>query len=384
MTDLFYLFGIPAIAGVVGFLLWALWGRDETERSAVFPIYEPPEGLTVLEAAVLVDDILQSRDMAFELYDLYFKGIVDFEENEYLKLNFAIESPEVAALPSTQQKVLRMLFKRDAKALRLDSESTQFKMTEIKQMVYKNLAEEGYYAISPDRQRKVFYWIANLLMAGGLVFNTMAFVEWWQRGGIFFLNNGLFLPWSTVAGLFLAGIVIGIFGRLMAKKTPAGVKKLKQVLGFKMFVMTAEKDRIVHFLKHDPLVYKKILPYAFLFGVEDRWLAPCEELNIKLLDTDLKKLTFNMDMEAFEKVFEEKHNVVFALFNIVFYSLAQAVRILFWGSERQRTFFGKYKQNNIHAFSDFDDNSVKEIQKLRAMADEEEAIKKREEKKKSV
>ncbi len=375
MNDLLFLLGLPAAAGVTGFLLWVMFGRDENERSAVFPLYEPPEGLTVLEAAVLVDDILQSRDMAFELYDLYFKGIVDFEENEYLKLNFDIDSPEVTSLPVTQQKVLRMLFKRDAKALRLDSESTQFKMTEIKQMVYEDLAEEGYYAITPDRQRKVFYWIANLLMAGGVGYNFFSIYLYLDSGGLDLSKNSFSLSWSAVAGLFLAGIVIGIFGRLMAKKTVKGVKKLKQVLGFKVFVMTAEKDRIEYFLKHDPLVYKKIVPYAFLFGVEEKWLAPCEELNIKLLDNHLKKLTFKMNMEAFEKVFEEKHNIFFALFNIVFYSLAQSVKILFWGSERQRTFFGKYKQNNIHAFSDFDDNSVKELQKLRAMAYEEKDLK---------
>jgi len=370
MNDLFYLIGLPAVAGVAGFLLWAMWGRDDAEGSAVFPIYEPPEGLTVLEAAVLVDDILQSRDMAFELYDLYFKGIVDFEEHEYLKLNYAQNSHEVKALPLTQRKVLHMLFKRDAKALRLDSESTQFKMTEIKQMVYKDLAEEGYYAVSPDRQRKVFYWFANLLIGSGLAFNTIAFISWLQKGDYYPAKNAFFLSWSLVAGLFFAGIVFGIFGRLMAKKTPAGVKKLKQVLGFKMFVMTAEKDRIEYFLKHDPHVYKKILPYAFLFGVEEKWMAPCEKLNIKLLDGDLKKLTFSMDMDAFEKVFEEKHNVVFSLINIIIYSLAQTVKAIALGSVRRRGLYGS-DDRSIHAFSDFDKNSVKEIQKLRAMADEE-------------
>lgn len=351
-------------------MLWLMWGRDDAEGSAVFPIYEPPEGLTVLEAAVLVDDILQSRDMVFELYDLYFKGIVNFEENEYLKLNFDIKSPEVVALPATQQNVLRLLFKRDAKALRLDSESTQFKMTEIKHMVYEDLAEEGYYTISPGRQRKAFYWIANLLMAGGVGFNVFALVYQFHPDNPSFGETPYYFSWSLVAGLFFAGIVFGIFGRTMAKKTSAGVKKLKQVLGFKMFVMTAEKDRIEFFLKKDPEVYKKILPYAFLFGVEDKWLAPCEKLNIKLLDGDLKKLTFNMDTEAFEKVFEEKHNVFFALINIVFYSLAQAVKAVALGSGRRRGFFGD-DDRGIHAFSDFDENSVKEIQKLRAMADEE-------------
>ncbi len=373
---MFYLLGIPAIAGVAGFLLWVMFGRDDAEKTAVFPIYEPPEGLTVLEAAVLVDDILQSRDMAFELYDLYFKGIVNFEENEYLKLIYAQDSAEVMALPLTQRKVLSMLFKRDAKALRLDSESTQFKMTEIKKMVYEDLAAEGYYAISPDRQRKAFYWIANLLMVAGVGLNFFSFVYQFHPDNPSFGEPPYYFSWWLVAGLFLAGIVFGIFGRLMAKKTASGVKKLKQVLGLKMFVMTAEKDRIEHFLKHDPHVYKKIIPYAFLFGVEEKWLAPCEELNIKLLDGDLKKLTFSMDMEAFEKVFEEKHNIVFALINIVFYSLAQAVKGIFSGSGRRRGLFGN-DDGGIHAFSDFDENSVKEIQKLRAMADEEKDLSRR-------
>lgn len=370
MNDLLYIFEIPAVAGVAGFLLWMMWGRDDAEGSAVFPIYEPPEGLTVLEAAVLVDDILQSRDMAFELYDLYFKGIVDFEENEYLRLKYKHDSPAVTALPFTQQKVLDLLFKRNASALRLDSESTQFKMNEIKKMVYEDLAQEGYYAISPDKQRKVFYLLAYMLMFGGIAFNIFAFFSQFDYQDSSFGQTPFYISWSLVIGTFFAGNIFGIFGRAMAKKTSAGVKKMKQVLGFKMFVMTAEKDRIEYFLKNDPEVYKKILPYAFLFGVEEKWLAPCEELNIKLLDRDLKKLTFNMDMDAFEKVFEEKHNIVFAMLNIVIYSMSQAVKAVFSGYGRRRGFWGN-EDGGIHAFSDFDENSVKEIQKLRAMADEE-------------
>jgi hypothetical protein len=167
----------------------------------------------------------------------------------------------------------------------------RFRSAQIKDQVYAQMTKKGWYSYQPNDQRKLYYLIAYGLIIGGIGFNVVMFFSFFD---IHMSRSPLFMPWSLTAGLVAAGLVFGIYGRAMAKKTEEGVKKLKELLGFKMFILTAEKDRIEYFLQNDPDAYKNILPYAFLFGVQEKWLAPASELKEKLLQDDIKTLKKNI------------------------------------------------------------------------------------------
>lgn len=339
MSDLLNVFGPPVVAFILCFFIWLTRGRDPNVPDAIFPLYKPPEGLSIIEAGVLVDDILQTKDIAYELYDLYFNEFIGFEENAYIKLLKDLNSKEVNSLPPTQKSILNILFAGNAKSIRLSSESNQFKAKEIKKNIYRRLVQKGYYKHTPDAERKIFYTIGYIHIVGGIGFNIATL----------FSEIKIQLPLSLILGLVFAGLVWGLFGTLMARKTVAGVKKYKELLGLKEFVITAEKDRIEYFLKNDPKAYKDILPYAFLFGVKEKWLAPAQNLNKSFFDENLLTITFKMDLDAFEQVFEEKQNILIALLNIIFFALIQATKfaILSLGSRRYafRNFVDEIKQD---------------------------------------
>ncbi len=82
-------------------------------------------------------------------------------------------------------------------------------------------------------------------------------------------NNLLNLPCK----LALSSVVTlnGIIIALIARRTEYYNKELNEVLGFKDFLMSAEKDKLETLLEENPQYYYDILPYANVLGVSDIW-----------------------------------------------------------------------------------------------------------------
>lgn len=375
LITLMQIAGPPVAATALCGISWLIWGRDEHEDSTIMPLYEPVSDLTVIESAVLLDDILQSKDLSYEIYDLFFKGIVSFDDENYMKLVHPLDSENVTTLPVTQQEILSLLFQDGVKTVRLDSGATQVKTEEIKEHIYKTLTEKGYYASTPSEQRIAWYLAGFILVVGGIGWNIVSFFIFLDRFSVTrgYTSTPFHIPAELIAGLVLAGLITGLFGKVMAAKTAAGVKKRKEILGFREFVMTAEKDRIEYFLKKDPAVYKKILPYAFMFGVKEKWLAPVRDLELKFIDDNLKKITFKMDADSFGDIFEENRNPIVALLNIIVFALTESLKLGLKILFRSRNRYG------THYLSDYDFSSddmgtgkrdINRLKKYKALEDE--------------
>lgn len=58
-------------------------------------------------------------------------------------------------------------------------------------------------------------------------------------------------------------------------------EQLNQILGFRNFILYAEKDRLEAMIKDDPEFYYKILPYAQVMGVSDVWEDKFKDLTVQ-------------------------------------------------------------------------------------------------------
>jgi hypothetical protein len=337
MQEIVYIIVPPAVAFAVCFLLWLAWGRDTKISRTVYPLYQAPEGLGVLECGILLDDVMNRKDLAYELYNLALNGIVKIGEDNYMYMQITPDSDRYKGLTGGQQKLLDALFSHSYgqvsnPAMRLDS--LNIKTSRIKKAVYEYLAEQGYYRRSPQKQRQYFYSVATFLMGGGIFIDIAAFFstfEDWDKIDPFTINgHSIFIPGWLLLGLFLAGLVVGIFGSFMGRKTAEGVKKKLEIYGFREFIVTAERDRVELFAKEEPEQYKKILPFAFLFGVGEQWAITADDLAQLAVDEDLRTVTANMDPESIEEAFEEKKNIFFFIVNMTlksaFDGLAGAAR----------------------------------------------------------
>ena len=81
--------------------------------------------------------------------------------------------------------------------------------------------------------------------------------------------------------LILSGIIIILFGIFMTKKTQKGTLLYQKLLGFKEFIKSVEKDRLQEFLKQDENYFDKVLPYAIVFDMADKWKDKLKGLDIQ-------------------------------------------------------------------------------------------------------
>lgn len=67
----------------------------------------------------------------------------------------------------------------------------------------------------------------------------------------------------------------------IARRTEFYNQELNEILGFKEFLQTAEKDRLETLLEENPQYYYDILPYANVLGVSDIWQNKFEGLTLE-------------------------------------------------------------------------------------------------------
>lgn len=76
--------------------------------------------------------------------------------------------------------------------------------------------------------------------------------------------------------VFLSPFICGFIMRHSDKYT----RYLEQILGFKEFLIVAEKDRLEMLLEENPEYYYDILPYANLLGVSDIWQEKFKDISV--------------------------------------------------------------------------------------------------------
>jgi len=105
----------------------------------------------------------------------------------------------------------------------------------------------------------LFMTIFAVPFTGGLLF------------GLFVFGQSMSL-WAA-APLVLGGVMAYVFYHLLKAPTALGAQTLDQIDGFKMFLETAEKDRLemLHPPQITPEVFEKYLPYAIALDCENQW-----------------------------------------------------------------------------------------------------------------
>jgi uncharacterized membrane protein len=103
---------------------------------------------------------------------------------------------------------------------------------------------------------------------------------WDKNVGILtILKDILQSPFVNLAlGILLSGIIIYFIGHHMAKKTKKGVEMYKRILGFKEFLERVDEDRLKRMMEEDPTKLERMLPYAIVLGVEDKWMDKIRDI----------------------------------------------------------------------------------------------------------
>jgi hypothetical protein len=319
---------------------WLLWGREKYETIPV--LYEPPKGLSILECGILIDDAVNTKDIALELYNLYLKNILILKGENTFVLNPSLDEKTLRSLTPSQalvlqsfigsekgiytsqkayETMLRNVLKDNSKyisELGMDYIHKSYlsrlstKVTNLKFQLYDIMTEQGYFAVSPFEQRKPYFSIGAVVFAGPLTWNIYAL----------FHNDTLptgILSWNLVIGLCLAGISIAFSSLFMVRKTEAGLKAKADFLGLREYILTAEADRIKFVLENDINAYHSLLPYAALFDSLDRWIEPLNSLETNLDMPQFKNLTETISAMDVDISITEKSQWLRAIVDLFIY-----------------------------------------------------------------
>lgn len=270
----------PLLALAIGWTWWFKRGRDASGRGTIVPEYTPPEGLSPLEVGTVLDFTVDNRDLTATIIDLarrgYLRIIETKKDRKILKdtLSYSVQltNPDKTGLNNFETNLMSALFtpyERDTTTeLGVYNEPLSSVAVKVRKDVSKALTKNGYFKTDPTR---LAFPLSSLWVVAWL--------------GIVFASGlhdlGL---WPIVGGVIIGAVIFGAFVHHLPARTAKGVAAREQLLGLKMYMDTAEKDRLEKLEGpnaayasrtgepvHTVEFFEKLLPYAIVLGVETQW-----------------------------------------------------------------------------------------------------------------
>ena len=256
-----WFFALPFLTFFLISYVWYSMGRDPYGKGVVAVRYEPPADITPAEAGTLMDESADILDVTSTVIDLAVRGFLKIEETESPKFIFfsdrdykliKLRDPGQGELKAHEHKVFSGLFGAGKDKVMISELKNNFYkvLPPIKKALYQELISSRYFPSNPENIRKIFKWIGI---------------------GIIVASMFLFQSWGLKLSIAISGLFVLIFSRFMPRKTKKGSLAKEELLGFREFIERAEKNRIEKLAKDDPTLFDRVLPYALVFGLGDRW-----------------------------------------------------------------------------------------------------------------
>lgn len=298
--------------------------------------FYPPEGISSAEVGTIIDDSVDAVDMASLIPWFAGKGYISIEEKEKgsllkrteMVLTKLKDLPDDA--PEYQKKMMYLLFKNNQTVNLSHMKENPSAVDKFKEELKKNF--RGDKSLSSYELPIFFYFL--LLLSTTCVFGTNSvietfdFNEWilaaflwsvpfilgvgfrlydsdkdlfgskWKQVLIFIvkLMTMVLLCWLYVAeiraygapmgmeasiAMFVVCFILGEFIGRFNVDTDYRVQMAGRLLGFKEFIKTAEKSRLEALQNDDPEYFYKILPYAMVLGLTNKWTKLFKDIEVQ-------------------------------------------------------------------------------------------------------
>ena len=264
---------LPFLVLLILLLIWMKYGKDAKGRGTIIPEYDAPLGISPVVAAEIVYQKVRSSDVSALIIRLAVLG--------YIRI-VRIEQTTFGVFKSVDYEVVKLKAKDDVlseeDALLFDGlfadGSTSRKMSELKtgkasmrktfSLISKNVGarmlRDGYYRANPSTIRSSFLVIGGVLI-----------------GGAWFIVADI-ASFADTLVIIVSGVLVMLFGLIMPATTVKGALLNDQLLGLKLYLQIAEKNRLDfhNAPEKSPELFEKLLPYAMVLGVSTAWAKEFE------------------------------------------------------------------------------------------------------------
>jgi len=240
--------------GAFGWYLWA-WNRAgrDPEKGVIIPLFRPPMGMTPAACSYVLNMSFNRKAFAAAVVSLGVKGYLEIEEQkDGFKLRKKAAAPTGRASKGESALLGRLFLLSD-----------EIEMDQKNHRSFINGREGLQQALKNEYLGRLFILNTIYVLPAALVSIVAAVIAAALPGGPF--------VWVPYVVLSLALHVTFLF--LLRAPTPAGRQIMDQIEGFKMYLDTAEQDRLDRMQSPQltPEVFETFLPYAFALGVENSW-----------------------------------------------------------------------------------------------------------------
>ena len=258
----------PAVV-VFCVVVWRRRGRDLGAPGSIAVQYDAPDGLSPAEVGTLADDKVDDRDITATIIDLAVRGFLSIEMK---KGSFLHEGDQHtfhrlangAPLRPHEKLIIDELFATGDTTKMEDLKDFHAQVPRVRKSLYDGLGRAGYFDGSPDQVRGRF---AGLAVTGVLLlFAGAALVQSSVLGRVF--------PLPLVIAGILSLVTVIVFSSVMPRKTAKGRRAWERIAGLEEYLRRAEAASLAAAEKRG--VFERLLPYAMVFGVADRWAKAFE------------------------------------------------------------------------------------------------------------
>lgn len=255
---------MPYVLVALVVLLCAILFWFTGKEDKVIPVisFEPPEGYNPLDVAFVEKEAVSNTDMAALLIYLANKGYLRIEQNKGKDSFSMTKIKDYDGDNNIEALYMKGLFRRgntaSTKSLAKDSFYEDVDKCITKEN--KKMKEKKFFF--PTAMPKFLYFIGICVVA------------------VVFFNAFAPKTWFTYVACGIAVIILALFMFFGSKRTKAGNQVYGQILGFKEFIKKAELDRLKMLVEENPSYYYDIMPYAYVLGLSDQWIANFETMHL--------------------------------------------------------------------------------------------------------
>lgn len=247
------------------------WLTPFGHRPQVVVEFEPPETLRPAQMGALLDQRADTLDITSTIIDLASRGYLTIKElsktwalgaGDY-QLDLTDKAP--TDLLPYEQKLLQRMFGSDSTVTLSTLKNTFYNdLAVIKNEVYDDLMKRNYFVAHPQKVRATYIGIGF-----GLLF---------VAGGTGWAGYTLVWAWVFVLAVvpLIAGLALLVLSAAMPQRTALGYELYRRVLGYKLFIGTAEKYRQQFFEKQN--IFTQALPYAMMFGLTAKFAQALQQI----------------------------------------------------------------------------------------------------------
>lgn len=301
------------ISAIFCFIFWWKYGRDP-EKGTIYPQFEPPAGYSPAALGYIYYQKYKRNLTAATIVDAAVRNLIHieveregkiFKHNEY---HIQHADPKVKKKGCNYEDFADEITDLIGSTIRKGKYNSD--LGDLNQTIedfckknYKNKDggfKKGYRGFFATNDRYTGIPILLCILAGGWAFfemiKAMMQKNYWQVA-------------YFIGGIWLCSAVLSLFARMLAAYSPEGRKLMDKIEGFRMFLSTADEQRLDMLNPPDktPELYEKYLPFAIALGCEIEWGKKFEDIiNTAYLDgtaTTSFSQSFSRDNESFSSSF---------------------------------------------------------------------------------